>query len=97
MDADGASCAFSPTGRCIILVSSDVLDALIAEYPDLKGNYLQFGWQDVEAASEYGAQNDCNYVFARFVFGERKRKSLRHDINIVESFRGTNSSAALDV
>lgn len=53
-----------------------MLDALIAEYPDLKGSYLQFGWPDVEAASGYGAQVDCNHVSARFVFWGKETEKL---------------------
>ncbi len=89
----------SPSVQCVIPVSSQVRDALIAEYPDLKGKHLHLGWPGVDPVAEYKVQDHCYKASARFVFvgKEWKRKGLRRAIDIVEHFRAFDPSVTLDV
>lgn len=85
--------------RFVVSVSSKVQDALIAQYPDLKGKYLQLGWPGVEPFAEHKVKDACHQKSGRFVFvgKEWKRKGLRRAIDIVETFRARNPNATLDV
>ena len=90
----------SPSVQCVVPVSSKVQDALINEYPDLKGKQLRLGWPGVvEPASNARRQDDCDHVSSRLVFigKEWKRKGLRRAIDVVEVFRWACPNAALDV
>ena len=89
----------SPFVQCVVPVSSKVREALIDEYPDLNGKYLQLGWPGVESVAELKEQAICDPASARFVFvgKEWERKGLTRVIDIVQAFRMTNPNVTLDV
>ena len=89
----------SPHVQCIIPVSSQVQEALIEQYPDLKRKYLQLGWPGVEPTAKQNVQTDFDQVSMRFVFvgKEWKRKGLLRAIDVVENLRANNLNATLDV
>ncbi|MDA7749717.1 glycosyltransferase, partial [Litoricola sp.] len=89
----------SPCVQCVVPVSHQVQDALIAEYPDLKAKRLLLGWPGVEPVDDHEVRKSCNKRSKRLIFvgKEWKRKGLGRAIDIFKALREVDSVVMLDI